>query len=170
MRGRWIGYRELPGGCSITRAFRDTPETGWHVASAATRSLRPRRARARGAPLPELADWAFAVYPLPGTGAWRPSSGQGMTSSRGGPRSCSMPPPALQCDRRTCPVGRRSDQPAAQGRLASPARPRLTSSLAPYSLRAAGARIVHQYQVVAGHSWQGPSFDYAENLLSPAEA
>ena len=64
--GQWIGYRELPGGLFYHRHFRDTPETGSARAFGADPPAFVRAGLAiGGTPLPELADWAFAVDPLP---------------------------------------------------------------------------------------------------------
>ena len=64
--GQWIGYRELPGGLFYHQAFQGY--SGDRLARAFGGDP-PAFARAGltigGAPLPELADWAFAVDPLP---------------------------------------------------------------------------------------------------------
>jgi hypothetical protein len=64
--GRWIGYRELPGGLFYHQAFQGY--TGERLARAfgETPQAFERVALALGAePLPGVGEWAFAVDPLP---------------------------------------------------------------------------------------------------------
>lgn len=64
--GQWIGYRELPGGLFYHQAFQGY--SGDRLARGFGGDP-PAFARAGlaigGAPLPELADWALAIDPLP---------------------------------------------------------------------------------------------------------